>query len=49
MPETPEEMYARVSAARMPQLKGSFAATWDDVLPAVPEAVWRADLEAVRR
>ena len=31
--------------ARIPQLIGSFAAIWDDILPPVPEEVWRADLE----
>jgi diadenosine tetraphosphate (Ap4A) HIT family hydrolase len=31
--------------ARFPQLIGSFAAIWDDILPPVPEAIWRADLE----
>jgi diadenosine tetraphosphate (Ap4A) HIT family hydrolase len=33
--------------ARMPQLVGSFAAIWDDVLPPLPEDVWRANLSAV--
>jgi diadenosine tetraphosphate (Ap4A) HIT family hydrolase len=33
--------------ARIPQLVGSFAAIWDDVLPPVPEDVWRANLAAV--
>jgi diadenosine tetraphosphate (Ap4A) HIT family hydrolase len=33
--------------ARTPQLIGSFAAIWDDVLPPVPEDVWRADLQAL--
>jgi diadenosine tetraphosphate (Ap4A) HIT family hydrolase len=33
--------------ARMPQLIGSFAAIWDDVLPPLPEDVWRANLSAV--
>jgi hypothetical protein len=33
--------------ARMPQLIGSFAAIWDDILPPVPEEIWRADLEAL--
>ena len=33
--------------ARMPQLLGSFAAIWDDVLPPLPEEVWRANLAAV--
>ena len=32
---------------RLPQLKGSFAAIWDDVLPPLPEAVWRENLDAV--
>lgn len=35
--------------ARIPQLIGSFAAVWDDIIPPVPEDKWRADLEAVRR
>jgi diadenosine tetraphosphate (Ap4A) HIT family hydrolase len=35
--------------ARMPQLAGSFAAVWDDILPPVPEDVWRADLAVVAR
>jgi hypothetical protein len=35
--------------ARMPQLIGSFAAIWDDILPPVPEDVWRENLELVRR
>ena len=35
--------------ARMPQLSGSFAAIWDDVLPPLPEDVWRDNLEIVRR
>jgi len=33
--------------ARLPQLIGSFAAIWDDVLPPVPEEQWRADLRAL--
>ena len=33
----------------MPQLKGSFAAIWDDMLPAVPEEIRRASLAAVAR
>ena len=33
--------------ARLPQLAGSFAAIWDDVLPPLPEDVWRANLAAV--
>lgn len=31
------------------QLRGSFAAIWDDILPPVPEAEWRADLAVVAR
>jgi len=30
--------------SRVPQLLGSFAAIWDDILPPVPEKLWRADL-----
>jgi diadenosine tetraphosphate (Ap4A) HIT family hydrolase len=30
--------------ARLPQLIGSFAAIWDDILPPVPEEIRRADL-----
>ena len=33
--------------ARMPQLIGSFAAIWDDVLPPLPEGLWRANLARV--
>jgi diadenosine tetraphosphate (Ap4A) HIT family hydrolase len=35
--------------ARMEQFRSSFAAIWDDVLPPVPEDVWRANLEIVAR
>jgi len=35
--------------ARVPQLIGSFAAIWDDVLPPLPDDVWRANLEIVAR
>jgi hypothetical protein len=38
---------AHGAASAFPQLIGSFAAIWDDVLPPVPKAVWRSDLEAV--
>ena len=34
--------------ARIPQLIGSFAAIWDDVLPPLPEDVWRTNLDRVR-
>ena len=33
--------------ARLPQTVGSFAAIWDDILPPLPEALWRANLDAV--
>jgi diadenosine tetraphosphate (Ap4A) HIT family hydrolase len=35
--------------ARLPQLIGSFAAIWDDVLPPLPEEIWRANVEIVTR
>lgn len=35
--------------ARLEQYRSSFAAIWDDVLPSVPEDIWRASLEIVRR
>jgi len=35
--------------ARFPQLIGSFAAIWDDVLPPTPDAVWRENLALIRR
>jgi diadenosine tetraphosphate (Ap4A) HIT family hydrolase len=35
--------------ARIPQLKSSFAAIWDDVLPPLPEELWRANLDVVAR
>lgn len=34
--------------ARLPQLVGSFAAVWDDVLPPTPEKVWRSDLAGLK-
>ena len=33
--------------ARIPQLIGSFAAIWDDVLPPLPDDLWRANVAAV--
>jgi diadenosine tetraphosphate (Ap4A) HIT family hydrolase len=33
--------------ARMSQLRSSFAAIWDDILPPVPEDVWRGNLAVV--
>ena len=35
--------------ARMPQLVGSFSAIWDDILPPLPEAIWRDNLAIVVR
>ncbi|MBA2385404.1 MAG: hypothetical protein H0V68_12190 [Actinobacteria bacterium] len=33
--------------ARAPQVRGTFAALWDDILPPLPEDVWHANLDAV--
>jgi hypothetical protein len=33
--------------ARMEQLRSSFAEIWDDVLPPIPEDLWRANLDLV--
>jgi diadenosine tetraphosphate (Ap4A) HIT family hydrolase len=33
--------------ARLPQLIGSFAAVWDEILPPVPDEIWRANVDAV--
>jgi diadenosine tetraphosphate (Ap4A) HIT family hydrolase len=33
--------------ARLPQLIGSFAAVWDDVLPPTPEEIWQANVGAL--
>jgi hypothetical protein len=35
--------------ARVPQLIGSFAAIWDDILPPLPDEVWQANLAIVRQ
>ena len=35
--------------ARIPQLIGSFAAIWDDVLPPLPDELWRENLALVAR
>jgi diadenosine tetraphosphate (Ap4A) HIT family hydrolase len=35
--------------ARMPQLRTSFAAIWDDILPPLPDELWRSNLAAVAR
>lgn len=34
---------------RLPQLIGSFAAIWDDILPPTPEGIWRENLATVAR
>ena len=33
--------------ARVPQLVGSFVAIWDDILPPLPDELWRANLAVV--
>jgi diadenosine tetraphosphate (Ap4A) HIT family hydrolase len=35
--------------ARMPQLRTSFAAIWDDILPPLPDDLWRRNLAVVAR
>lgn len=35
--------------ARLPQLTASFIALWDDILPPLPEQVWRENLAIVAR
>ncbi|MBA3366315.1 MAG: hypothetical protein H0U03_11115 [Actinobacteria bacterium] len=35
--------------ARLLQLRGSFAAIWDDIIPPASEAVWRGSLGIVAR
>ncbi|HEY6962065.1 MAG TPA: hypothetical protein VI408_09285 [Gaiellaceae bacterium] len=42
-------MWFMARPARIPQLLGSFAAIWDDILPPVPEEIWRENRELVRR
>jgi hypothetical protein len=44
--ELPDE-HAAEHGFRLPQLIGSFAAVWDDVLPPTPEEIWRANVDAV--
>jgi diadenosine tetraphosphate (Ap4A) HIT family hydrolase len=36
-----------VRTARLPNVLGSFAVEWDEILPPGPEDVWRADLHTV--
>ena len=31
--------------ARIPQLIGSFAAIWDDILPVTPDEIWKGNLD----
>lgn len=33
--------------ARIPQLLGSFAAVWDEILPPTPDDIWRSNLDQV--
>jgi hypothetical protein len=33
---------------RLPQLYGSFVAIWEDVLPPLPDEVWRENVETFR-
>jgi diadenosine tetraphosphate (Ap4A) HIT family hydrolase len=35
--------------SRFPQLIGSFAAIWDDILPPLPDDVWRENLELLSK
>jgi diadenosine tetraphosphate (Ap4A) HIT family hydrolase len=40
-------MWFMARPARLPQLVGSFAAIWDDILPPLPDQIWRSNLAAV--
>jgi diadenosine tetraphosphate (Ap4A) HIT family hydrolase len=42
-------MWFMARPARVSQLIGSFAAIWDDILPPLPDDVWRENIEIVRR
>jgi hypothetical protein len=42
-------MWFMARPARITQLIGSFAAIWNDVVPPVPDDVWNANVEIVRR
>jgi len=44
--ELPDDLQRELG---VPQLIGSFAAIWDDVLPPLPEPVWQENIEIVRR
>ena len=41
-------MWFMARPARTQQLRGSFAAIWDDILPRTPDGVWQANVEIVR-
>ena len=41
-------MWFMARPARLPQLVGSFAAIWDDILPPLPEEIWSTNLSARR-
>jgi hypothetical protein len=34
--------------ARLPQLTGSLVAIWEDVLPPLPEEIWRENLARLK-
>lgn len=38
---------AMVRPARLPQVTGSFAVEWDDLLPPIPEDVWQREVDEV--
>jgi diadenosine tetraphosphate (Ap4A) HIT family hydrolase len=40
-------MWFMARPARLPQLVGSFAAIWDDILPPLPDEIWQANLSVV--
>ena len=42
-------MWFMARPARIPQLIGSFAAIWDDVLPPLPDEVWRRTSRSLRQ
>lgn len=40
-------MWFMARPARLPQTVGSFAAIWDDILPPLPDEIWRSNLATV--
>jgi hypothetical protein len=42
-------LWFQARPARIHQLQSGFVQIWDDVLPPLPEDIWRANLEIVRR